>query len=203
MWLSKSSAKEVSFEWKHFQRDIFRVTQLTATLIWCKTGLNVSGKTRKIRCTFLLPVFNVALFGLVIRGIRGIANQFYPRPLYKSSHLCVFRRTVQRYDHLVSFQRLNLWQSWFLFFAVPDKWKTIIKLRNVPIKSYGSVHTTRQELQQHVAATFCSDKSLRVYYNFVFWRLVAATKFCCRDKDFHKRSPANTKQFVAATYGCN
>ena len=144
MWLSKSSAKQVSFEWKHFRRDIFRVTQLKATLIWCKTGLNVSGKTRNIalqqccktRCTFLLPVFNVALFGLVIRGIRGIPNQFYPRPLYKSSHLCVFFRwTVQRNDHLVSFQRLNLWQSWLLFFAVPDKWKTIIKLRNVPIKS--------------------------------------------------------------------
>ena len=97
MWLSKSSAKEVSLEWKHFQRDIFRVTQLKATLIWCKTGLNLSGKTRNIalqqccktRCTFLLPVFNIAFFGLVIRGIRGIPDQFYPpAPVQIIAPLC-------------------------------------------------------------------------------------------------------------------
>ena len=29
-------------------------------------------------------------------------------------------------------------------------------------------------------------------------RLVAATKFCCSQKDFHKRSPVHTKRFVAA-----
>ena len=29
-------------------------------------------------------------------------------------------------------------------------------------------------------------------------RLVAATKFCCSHKDFHKRSPVHTKRFVAA-----
>ena len=28
--------------------------------------------------------------------------------------------------------------------------------------------------------------------------LVAATKFCCSDKDFHKNSPVHTKRFVAA-----
>ena len=31
-----------------------------------------------------------------------------------------------------------------------------------------------------------------------FVRLVAATKFCCRDKDFHKISPGHTKRFVTA-----
>ena len=30
-------------------------------------------------------------------------------------------------------------------------------------------------------------------------RLAAATKFYCSHKDFHKRSPVHTKQFVAAT----
>ena len=30
-------------------------------------------------------------------------------------------------------------------------------------------------------------------------RHVAATKFCCGDKDFHKNSPVHTKRFVAAT----
>ena len=29
-------------------------------------------------------------------------------------------------------------------------------------------------------------------------RVVAATKFCCRDKDFHENSPVHTKRFVAA-----
>ena len=83
-------------------------------------------------------------------------------------------------------------------------------------------YTLGDELQQHVAATRCSDKSLRVNWrnlwkslslqqNFVaatsrtdsvwfdFLRLVAATKFCCGDKDFHKNSPVHTKRFVAAT----
>ena len=32
-----------------------------------------------------------------------------------------------------------------------------------------------------------------------FVQLVGAIKFCCRDKDFHKNSPVQTKRFVAAT----
>ena len=83
-------------------------------------------------------------------------------------------------------------------------------------------YTLGNKLQQHVAATRCSDKSLRVYRRifvkifvaatefvaatsrtdsvwFDFLRLVAATKFCCGDKDFHKNSPVHTKRFVAAT----
>ena len=32
----------------------------------------------------------------------------------------------------------------------------------------------------------------------IYVRLVAATKFCCSDKDFHKRSPVHTKRFLAA-----
>ena len=34
---------------------------------------------------------------------------------------------------------------------------------------------------------------------FDFLQLVAATKFCCGDKDFHKNSSVHTKRFVAAT----
>ena len=82
-------------------------------------------------------------------------------------------------------------------------------------------YTLDDKLQRHVAATYCSDKSLRVYWRifvkifvaatefvattsradsvwFDFLRLVATTKFCCGDKDFHKNSPVHTKQFVAA-----
>ena len=72
--------------------------------------------------------------------------------------------------------------------------------------------------RRHVAATnrfVCTGeflwKSLSLQQNFVaatsrtdsvwfdFLRLVAATKFCCGDKDFHKNSPVHTKRFVAAT----
>ena len=35
-----------------------------------------------------------------------------------------------------------------------------------------------------------------VWFDFV--RLVAATKFCCGDKDFHRNSPVHTKRLVAA-----
>ena len=45
--------------------------------------------------------------------------------------------------------------------------------------------------QQHVA-----KKQIR---QNLYVRLVAVTKFCCRDKDFHKISPVHTKRFVAAT----
>ena len=87
------------------------------------------------------------------------------------------------------------------------------------VKLYGifcvlrSVHTWGQ-----VAATnrfVCAGeflwKSLSTQHNFVaatgrqksnqteFVRLVAATKLCCRDKDFHKKFPVHTKRFVAAT----
>ena len=85
-----------------------------------------------------------------------------------------------------------------------------------------NVNRSDDQLQQQGEATRRSDKSLRVYWrifvkslspqqNFVaatsrkkssqteFVRLVAATKFCCSDKDFHKNSPVQTKRFVAAT----
>ena len=73
-------------------------------------------------------------------------------------------------------------------------------------------------LQRHVAATnrfVCAGeflwKSLSPQHNFVaatshkksnqteFVLLVAATKLCCRDKDFHQNSPAHIKRVVAAT----
>ena len=47
--------------------------------------------------------------------------------------------------------------------------------------------------QNFVAATCCKKSNLTE-----FVRLVGATKFCCRDKDFHKISPVHTKRFVAA-----
>ena len=47
--------------------------------------------------------------------------------------------------------------------------------------------------QNFVAATSCK-KSNRTE----FVRLVAATKFCCSNKDFHKNSPLHTERFVAA-----
>ena len=78
-------------------------------------------------------------------------------------------------------------------------------------------YTLGDKLQQHVATIrqialcepekFCENLSLQE--NFVaatcckksnqteFVRLVAATKFCCRDKDFYKISPVHTKRFVA------
>ena len=83
-------------------------------------------------------------------------------------------------------------------------------------------YTLGDKLQQHVAATRCSDKSLHVYWRifvkifvaatefvaptsctdsvwFDFLQLVAAKKFFCGDKNFHKNSPVHTKRFGAAT----
>ena len=95
-----------------------------------------------------------------------------------------------------------------------QKWGLFLKRRSVSLSKIVSHlvadpgrYTPGGKLQQHVAATRCSDKSLRVYWrnlwkslslqqNFVaatsrtdsvwfdFLRLVAATKFCCGDKDF-------------------
>ena len=87
------------------------------------------------------------------------------------------------------------------------------------------------KLQQHVVATHRSDKSLCVYWrdlwkslslqrNFVaattrinsvwfdFLQHVAATKLCCRDKDFHKKFSIYTRsdlslRRVVATCCCN
>ena len=110
-----------------------------------------------------------------------------------------------------------------------QKWRIFLKRRSVSLSKIVSHlvadpggYTPGGKLQQHVAATRCSDKSLRVYWrnlwkslslqqNFVaatsrtdsvwfdFLRLVAATKFCSGDKDFYKNSPVHTKRFVAAT----
>ena len=87
-----------------------------------------------------------------------------------------------------------------------------------------SRYTLGDKLQQPVVATRSCDKSVHVK-NFCdnlcllnrilsqqhvaknqireFLRLVAATKFCCRDKDFHKNFPVHTKRFVAATCRLN
>ena len=48
--------------------------------------------------------------------------------------------------------------------------------------------------QNFVAAT---SRTNSVWLDFL--RLIAATKFCCGDKDFHKNSPVHTKRFVVAT----
>ena len=49
-------------------------------------------------------------------------------------------------------------------------------------------------LQQNFVAATSRKKSNQTE----IVRLVAATKFCCSDKDFHKNSPVHTKRFVAA-----
>ena len=86
----------------------------------------------------------------------------------------------------------------------------------------GSSTSCSNTLRRHVAATnrfVCTGKflwkSLSLQQSFVaatsrtnsvwfdFLRLVAATKLCCGDKDFHKNSPAYTTRFVAATCRCN
>ena len=45
---------------------------------------------------------------------------------------------------------------------------------------------------------FVAATSRRKSNQFEFVRLVAATKFCCSDKDFHENSPVHTERFVAA-----
>ena len=81
----------------------------------------------------------------------------------------------------------------------------------------GRATSCSNTVRWHVAVTnrfVCTGeflgKSLSLQRNFVaatsrkksnqteFVRLVAATKFCCSDKDFHKNSPVHTKRFVAA-----
>ena len=113
---------------------------------------------------------------------------------------------------------------WYLYALVSginsDNWRSSCEHFRV-INCKGR-YTLGDKLQQLVAATRCNDKSLRVYWRifvkifvaatefvaatsrtdsvwFDFLRLVAATKLCCGDKDFHKNSPVHTKRFVAAT----
>ena len=49
-----------------------------------------------------------------------------------------------------------------------------------------------------VKCTFRCNKSHK-FSLFDFLRLIAATKFCFRVKDFQNNSPVHTKRFVAAT----
>ena len=135
------------------------------------------------------------------------------------------------------YQDSSVFHSWFVYSAFVWEMHRLSKsleirvwmasfskmsLLTCPCSRRKGRYTIGDKLQQHVAATRCSDKSLRVYWrnlwkslslqqNFVaatsrtdsvwfdFLRLVAATKFCCGDKDFHKNSPVHTMRFVAAT----
>ena len=54
-------------------------------------------------------------------------------------------------------------------------------------------------LQHNFAAAICYKNSNQTE----FMRLVEATKFCCRDKDFQKISPLHLKRLVTAMYRCN
>ena len=82
----------------------------------------------------------------------------------------------------------------------------------------GSATSWSNMLRRHIAATnrfVCTGeilwKSLSLQQNFVaatsrtnsvrfdFLQHVAATKFCDRDKDYHKISPVHTKRFFAET----
>ena len=53
--------------------------------------------------------------------------------------------------------------------------------------------------QQNFVGATCHKKSNQTE----LVQLVAARKFICRDKDFHKNSPGLTKQFVAVMCCCN
>ena len=89
---------------------------------------------------------------------------------------------------------------------------TTIFQRNCCYILVRSVHTRRQVAATYMSRRHGSDRELlRVYATDVaatsrtnsvwldFLPLVAATKFCFGDKDFHKNSPVHTKLFVAAT----
>ena len=112
--------------------------------------------------------------------------------------------------------------SWSKFPTQHDQSEALATIHYDNRETYKGRYTLGDRLQQHVAATCCSDKSLRMYWRifvkifvaatefvaatsrtdsvwFDFLRLVAATKFCCGDKYFHKNSPVHTKRFVAAT----
>ena len=79
--------------------------------------------------------------------------------------------------------------------------------------SHQGQYTQGDKLQQHVTATHHSNKLLHVYWiifvkifvpatrctnsvSFDFLRLVAATKFCSRDKDFHKNLDSSTHEMI-------
>ena len=85
-------------------------------------------------------------------------------------------------------------------------------------KFYHLIASCSNMLRRHIAATnnfVCTGeiwwKSLSLQQNFVaatshtnsvwfdFLQHVAATKFCCRDRDFQKNFPVHTKRFVATT----
>ena len=66
-------------------------------------------------------------------------------------------------------------------------------------------HMSLRQIASCVLETFCKNLclcskilSLQQVAKKKIVRLVAATKFCCSHKDFHKRSPVHTKRFVAA-----
>ena len=61
------------------------------------------------------------------------------------------------------------------------------------------VYRSGDKLLQQLTVHFVAATSRRKSNQFEFVRLVAATKLCCSDKDFHKNSPVHTKRFVAAT----
>ena len=70
-----------------------------------------------------------------------------------------------------------------------QKWRLFLKRRSVSLSKIVS-HPVADpcgykpggKLQQHVAATRCSDKSLRVYWRIFVKIFVAATEFCRRNK---------------------
>ena len=67
-------------------------------------------------------------------------------------------------------------------------------LRTNHFVSTGGVLWKSSSLQHNFVAATSHRKSNQTK----FVRLVAATKFCCSDKDFHKISPGHKRRFVAA-----
>ena len=213
-----------------FSERHFWVTQLKATLIWCKTGLNVSGKTRNIalqqccktRCTFLLPVFNIAFFGLVIRGIRGIPDQFYPpapvqiiAPLCFSAD-CPAKWPFSKFPEVKSLTVLApvLRCAWQMKNHHQTK-KCSYKILRVGTNYATRVAATcggdflQRQIASCVLETFCENLcgcnrilSPQQVAQCFFCDLLQRQN-CVAETKILKRSPAHTTRFVAATYGCN
>ena len=61
------------------------------------------------------------------------------------------------------------------------------------------VYRSGDKLLQQLTAHFVAATSRRKSNQFEIVRLVAATKFCCSEKDFYKYSLVRTKRFVAVT----
>ena len=104
--------------------------------------------------------------------------------------------------------------QFFILRSKANKSTRVCLLRSVHTRQQVAATCCGDTLQRQVAScvqeNFCENlcrcnricrrnKSHRFSLIWFFATFVAATKFCCGDKDFHKNSPVHTKRFVAAT----